>query len=514
MQKIIYACMSLFIISASFFENAENSSKNQKKIFHGWQDMGNLAVTMKRQLSQTHAASFLLGASTSEHQCSKQCSADICSWSRFSAENNLAQPTDKKYVIDLWNHYKDYIDFIKNTLHGNTLRFSIEWPLVQPKNQYHFDQDVIDHYKQMFAYAIKQGVTPIVCFHHYTDPCWFIDAGGFEEEKNIDYFVTFCAKMYKALMESVLTNEKETYYYQKLSPRFPLWATFNSPEGYAFKGYYDHTSPPARKKRKSLQWACTVLSNMLEAHVRVYFALKEVHQNFDMSKKIDAPMIGFLKNIYQLDPAQKTVRQKACLPISSMTCAMGHMMQHKSIYRFFKKGIFSISIPGVVHVHNVNRDAMHALDFIGLNYYSNGTVCLTKIMPEKNPQYATDNPQYRIYPEGLYRAIVELSENIALPLNIPLYVTENGIATQDDNKRAYFYHTYLHALAQAACDGYPVYGYVPWTLADNYEWPNRKRQTSRAYGLCTVDENNPQLLKLKQGAQPYATFVHAFMKNK
>lgn len=41
---------------------------------------------------------FLRGASTSAHQFGKLCSSQLCSWSRFAEQHNLAQPTDALYV--------------------------------------------------------------------------------------------------------------------------------------------------------------------------------------------------------------------------------------------------------------------------------------------------------------------------------------------------------------------------------------------------------------------------------
>ncbi len=188
----------------------------------------------------------------------------------------------------------------------------------------------------------------------------------------------------------------------------------------------------------------------------------------------------------------------------------GDMLQNECIYRFFTTGEFTVHIPFKLNLTHKNPFAIGALDFIGLNYYSNRHLFLTKTVQEQEPERTTDNGNYRIYPQGLYRAIVELSERIAQPLSIPIYVTENGIATMDDEKRYAFYHQYLYALCKAIEDGYPVYGYLPWTLADNYEWPNRKKHSKRVYGLCSVDKNDPAKLIIKNGTRSYIDFVNAF----
>ncbi len=469
-----------------------------------------LAHRLVEQLDKKKQQKFLFGASTSEHQCSKQCTPEICSWSRFAQEHGLPQPTDEEYSMDFWHHYKAYIDYAKDHLKLNALRFSIEWAVVQPHGPGSFDQVALDHYADLFIYAIKRGITPLVCFHHYTDPCWFIDRNGFEKTENIDHFVTFCKRVYSHLMTALRDDKQALKALQEVYPRQPLWATFNSPEGYAFRGYREMSSPPADPKKKGLAWVARVLKNVLEAHVRVYYALKNEYEQLNLPQEIKNPQIGFLKNVHQLDPAKKTWLQYCCSPLTRIICYTGDMLQNESVYRFFTTGEFTVHIPFKLNLTHKNSFAIGALDFIGLNYYSNRHLFLTKTVQEQEPERTTDNGNYRIYPQGLYRAIVELSERIAQPLSIPIYVTENGIATMDDEKRYAFYHQYLYALCKAIEDGYPVYGYLPWTLADNYEWPNRKKHSKRVYGLCSVDKNDPAKLIIKNGTRSYIDFVNAF----
>jgi beta-glucosidase len=167
----------------------------------------------------------------------------------------------------------------------------------------------------------------------------------------------------------------------------------------------------------------------------------------------------------------------------------------------------------VVNVEHKNPQAAGALDFIGLNYYSNRHLFLSRTVEPTDQEIKTDNSNYCRYPQGIYRAIVELSQKLVVPYTkkfgheLPLYVTENGIATENDAKRSRFYHEYLYAIYKAVEDGYPVYGYLPWTLADNYEWPSLKNNHRRRYGLCTVEQNNSSQLLPKRGAYPFLAFA-------
>ena len=465
--------------------------------------------------NRTNPSPFLCGASTSEHQCSKQCNPEICSWSRFAAGDNpleraLPQPTDPEYTIDWWHHYADYITYAKNELHLNALRFSIEWPLVQPNGPHSCDRNVLDHYADIFITMVKQGITPVVCLHHYTDPCWFLDSGGFEDKENIPHFATYCTMVYAHIMERVVRNEEALQALQHL-PQAPLWATYNAPEGYGFRGYFQKQGPPSKPGHMGLDIVTKVLKNILESHVEAYHRINATYHTRFNRPDIPRPLIGFLKNIHQLDPATETWSQYLSSPFTRFMCAIVDMIQNGSIYTFFTTGEFRIHIPFTVNIQEVNPRAVGTLDFIGLNYYANRHMFFHQSIDpdqlESCKEKCSDAPMYYRYPQGMYRAIVELSTKLAKPLRIPLYVAENGIATTDDDKRYRFYHEYLYAITKAVNDGYRVYGYLPWTLATNYEWPALTDNKNRDYGLCSIDPNNPAQLILKEGARSYSKFA-------
>ena len=403
------------------------------------------AATLGQTL-QSSNTNFLVGASTSEHQCSHKCTPEICSWSRFAKKTGLAQPSDPEYAINLWDNYATYFQQAKS-FGLNSLRFSIEWALVQPSGPDSFDQSALNHYADMFVTALKMGITPIVCFHHYTDPCWFIDRGGFEKEKNLDYFAAFCTQVYIACMNKVQNDPAAQRALQSMHA--PLWATFNSPTGYAFKGYQQLGGPPAAKSRSGLKITMTALKNMMESHVRVYQSMKETYNTTYNDGVIQTPQIGLLKNIHQLHPARTTLTQNCMRPLSSICCTVGDMLQNEPFFDFFTNGHFNVQLPFKMNIKHYNQHAPQSLDWIGINYYSNAYMQGPKKLTVTDAS-ATDNDNYRVYPQGLYRAIAQIADRIATPCNIPMYVTENGIATQDDNRRNTFYEKYMYARPSVA----------------------------------------------------------------
>jgi beta-glucosidase len=52
----------------------------------------------------------------------------------------------------------------------------------------------------------------------------------------------------------------------------------------------------------------------------------------------------------------------------------------------------------------------------------------------------------------------------------PIYVTENGVATEDDTRRVAFIDRAVAGVFDCLRDGIDVRGYIHWSLLDNWEW--------------------------------------------
>ena len=70
------------------------------------------------------------------------------------------------------------------------------------------------------------------------------------------------------------------------------------------------------------------------------------------------------------------------------------------------------------------------------------------------------------------------------PLGKPVFITENGLATSDDEWRARHLTETLQNVQLAIGDGVDVRGYFHWTSMDNFEWA---RGYSTHFGLIAVD---------------------------
>ena len=119
-------------------------------------------------------------------------------------------------------------------------------------------------------------------------------------------------------------------------------------------------------------------------------------------------------------------------------------------------------------------------DFFGLQNYTRTTYGPEGIVPvpEGTPMTQMD---YEVYPEALEHVIRRVHEEMP---QVPIMVTENGIATSDDNQRVNFIDKAVDGVQRCIADGIPVIGYCHWSLIDNFEW---QKGYALTFGLCAVD---------------------------
>ena len=123
-------------------------------------------------------------------------------------------------------------------------------------------------------------------------------------------------------------------------------------------------------------------------------------------------------------------------------------------------------------------------DYFGANYYRRDLIRfspsapgLIQILPGPGPR---NDLGWEVYPEGLLRLLRQAFARYRLPI----YVTENGIGTDDDAQRVRYVHDSLVAIAGTIADGIDVRGFFHWSLLDNFEWAFGYRMR---FGIVGVD---------------------------
>jgi beta-glucosidase len=104
-------------------------------------------------------------------------------------------------------------------------------------------------------------------------------------------------------------------------------------------------------------------------------------------------------------------------------------------------------------------------DFIGVQSYARQRYGQEGMLP---PESGVEFTQmgYEFWPEALEATIRYASAATELPV----IVTENGVATDDDTRRVAFIKRAMAGVARCVADNIDVRGYFYWSTFDNFEW--------------------------------------------
>ena len=106
-----------------------------------------------------------------------------------------------------------------------------------------------------------------------------------------------------------------------------------------------------------------------------------------------------------------------------------------------------------------------------------------------------------MYAEGLERAVKILSK-----LEIPIEITENGVADSTDKLRQIHLKRHHWVLSELLDKGYDIRSYFHWSLMDNFEWAEGY---SLRFGLYEVDYDS-QERNLRNSGRDYAEIIDKF----
>jgi beta-glucosidase len=164
--------------------------------------------------------------------------------------------------------------------------------------------------------------------------------------------------------------------------------------------------------------------------------------------------------------------------------------------RWFLGGVYKGQYPEVLTTileqylprdwHRDMEIVSRPLDWAGINYYTRGIYRYDPSRPifpisQSRGKRPTNDLGWEIYPEGLTALLTRVSREYT---KLPLYVTENGMSEDDDERRVEFYDMHLKAVRDAQQQGADVRGYFAWSLLDNYEWAEGY---SSRFGIVHVD---------------------------
>lgn len=89
------------------------------------------------------------------------------------------------------HYYRFEEDFdLAQSLNQNAYRFSIEWARIEPEKG-EFDEKEVEHYREVLRSLARRRIKPLVTLHHFTNPFWVAESGGWENPSTVGYFESY-----------------------------------------------------------------------------------------------------------------------------------------------------------------------------------------------------------------------------------------------------------------------------------------------------------------------------------
>ncbi len=338
-------------------------------------------------------------------------------------------------ACDWWRHAEQDFDRMAQ-LHQNSHRLSVEWSRIEPTPG-HFDAQALDRYRAMLGGLRERGIIPLVTLHHFTNPLWFEEKGGWENRESVARFQRFVERTVQALGD--------------LCQR---WVTINEPMVYVAQGWFKGIWPPGKSDFRT---AMQVTRHLLFAHGEAYHTIHRLQPR---------AQVGYAKHVrlFQgLRPGNRLDRYAAGLK------------------RWLFEHVWVVAtddgrLRPPLGLNTCHASLIDTFDFMGINYY---TVDRTRFVPNPFTLFGQeqftpggelsdagrDGPFAEFRPDGLYQICQEVRQ-----FHKPVIITENGLPDQDDDQRPRWLLAHLHQLHRAIQSGVDVQGYFHWTLVDNFEW--------------------------------------------
>jgi len=376
-------------------------------------------------------------------------------WSDWFRKGNIADGSSPAVAAGHWERwYEDAL--LMRSIGVQTCRFSVQWARVEPREG-EFDMEAIRRIKEEVMLLLGMGIRPLVTLHHFTNPMWFEEKGGWENPDNIKYFLGYVEKMVRELGH--LVSE---------------YVTINEPNVYAAEGYYFGNWPPGKKSMKD---ASQVLSVMAAAHIRSYRLIHNLRRELGFS----GTKVGFSIQ-FRASEGKTSIN-----PLHLPPLHRGEKLFQSAMVEAMAMGRFAKPLKNYARA----RQRPYC-DFHGLSYYGRPAAS-SKKGAAKNDQ------SWEPYSQGLVKCAQALFEICPLPI----YVTESGICSSDDNSRIRFIYEHLKELSQCSL---PVERYYYRSFLDGFEWTEGR---SARYGLVSVDPDT-----LERSFKRSGEFYSRIIKNR
>lgn len=404
-------------------------------------------------------------------------------WDALS-DGHIIHGDNGRVACDHYHRFREDVTLMKQ-IKLKAYRFSVSWPRVMPEVG-KVNEKGLDFYRALVDELLSAGITPLVTLYHWDLPLWIHEKGGWLADSVSDDFAAYAAVVAEALSDKV-----------------SWWMTFNEGTSFIGEGYLHGTHAPfesvpagsVEEEEKVLH----LTKNLLLAHAKAAKVIKE--------KAILPPQIGIATDSTLYMPESESEDDIEVARAKTFADKLNHYYLNWWLDPIQK----GEAHPRLREILSESELALiyQPLDFLGWNCYLAGNY---NDGPDGKPWpgMPRTNMGWAVTPDALYWGVRFIHNRYSLPI----IISENGVAIIDfkmddgrvhDPQRIQFMKWYLRGLKRAANEGYPIRGYMAWSILDNLEWAHG---FDKRFGLIYVDFRT-QERTLKDSAYWYAELIQS-----
>ena len=412
---------------------------------------------------------FIFGTATSSYQIEGTYygSCGQSHWDSFAKKPNKTYSSqDGGVACAHYLKWDEDLDLVKKC-GFSAYRFSFSWPRIFPEGKGFINNEGLSFYDRLIDGMLERELKPFGTLYHWDLPIYFAEKGGWINRDTPNYFSDYT----DLIME-------------KFGDRLYSIATINEPWCASWLSYYWGEHAPGLK---DLSAAAKSMHFILLAHGKALEVIRS-HNHKNAGIVLNKAFVTTKDDNEQNNIAAEL---------------------YNSIHNdWFDSAIFNGEYPKNVldlfgeHIpENYQKDLeviSQPIDWIGINYYTRAIVKYDKKIKDirlvllKGPLEKTDMG-WEVFPEGLSKVIQSMIEKYSL--NLPIHITENGMANKDeivnetinDDERISFYYSHINEVKKLIDKKIPIKSYFAWSLLDNFEWAFGY---SKRFGLVHVDFEN------------------------
>jgi beta-glucosidase len=402
---------------------------------------------------------------------------------------------------DFWRNWQPHIEKAKE-IGLNAFRMGFDWTRVQPTYQSgigpepSFDPAAFDRYAEIVASIYEAKMEPVITIYHFIQPAW-VGPNLWIEPHLVEKFMSYAL---------TTVREVNIRLVEKGYPAIWFWVTFNEP-GIPPQCTFLSCEHPHDPTRVGIESAVINQDNILSCHIRLYNSIHDLYEQNNWR----TPHVGFntvANSLYEYDKGLYDLcRARECnvLPHQLVDYFNESRRDFYQYYDRIADRRLGIDTPERQFFEGRKQDSYHSynplkmrraleslytakrpqnMDYVGINIYEPFLASLD-YQPKPGAKITVAEPFGRppwwewVNERQTYEDHIEIYGRDTHSL--PIYILEASIGHKQEKfglpeprhdglTRIQYLKETLGEVIRGIQKGFPIQGYIYWTLCDNYEW--------------------------------------------